>query len=84
MEFNKNTENYALSNLHGIEEKYYLKDHVRIVDPKQYKLYIKNNVFPIDMYTTYDESKDMDILVMIFKKSETAELYTKWKNRELE
>lgn len=62
---------------------YTLKDVVRIVNPKQYLLYIKNNVYPIDMYTSIDDKSNNIILAMIFLKEETAEVYKKWCNYEL-
>lgn len=64
-------------------EKYSLNDVVRIVDPKQQKLYIKNLSYPVDMYVTKDLYSDNEILVMLFNKEETRELYIKWKNHEL-
>ena len=62
---------------------YHLKDVVRVVDPKQQKLYIKHDVYPIDMYTTSDVLTNEDKLVMLFSRQETKELYILWKNREL-
>lgn len=61
---------------------YSAKEVVRIVNPKQYLLYIKNGIYPIDVYTTIDDS-DQAILTMIFEKDDTAELYQKWCNYEL-
>lgn len=61
---------------------YSAKEVVRIVNPKQYLLYIKNGIYPIDVYTTIDDSNQA-ILTMIFEKDETAELYQKWRNYEL-
>lgn len=61
---------------------YSAKEVVRIVNPKQYLLYIKNGIYPIDVYTTIDDS-DQAILTMIFEKDDTAELYRKWRNYEL-
>lgn len=50
---------------------------VRILNPKQAGLYIKNGVKPIDIVYT-------DALVFIFERNEkTAELHRKWLNREL-
>lgn len=71
-----------ISNMSG--KKYRLSDVVKIVDPKQQKLYIKNEVYPIDMFTTKDLYSDNQILVMLFNKEETKDLYIKWKNRELD
>lgn len=63
---------------------YIPKEVVRIVNPKQYLLYIKNNVYPIDMYTSIDEKTNNAILAMIFLKEETSEVYKKWCNYDLE
>jgi len=62
---------------------YSLQDVVRIVDPKQQKLYIKHNAYPVDMYVTKDLYSEDEILIMLFNKEETRELYIKWKNHEL-
>ena len=62
---------------------YSIHEVVRIVNPKQYLLYIKNGVYPIDMYTTTDIETGEDKLVMLFSKKESQPLYILWKNREL-
>ena len=56
----------------------------RILNPKQQKLYIKNHVYPIDIYTSIDPKNGEDIIVMIFSKEESAAVYMKWLNYELE
>lgn len=56
---------------------------VRIVNQKQYLTYIKNGVYPIDMYDSIDEKTDNTILAMIFLKEDTSEVYKKWCNYEL-
>ena len=56
---------------------------VRIVNQKQYLTYIKNGVYPIDMYASIDEKTDNTILAMIFLKEDTSEVYKKWGNYEL-
>lgn len=58
-------------------------DVVAIRDPKQQKLYIKNELYPIDMYTTIDKNTGEDKLVMLFPREESKPLYILWKNREL-
>ena len=55
----------------------------RIVNPKQNILYIKNRVYPIDMYPSIDKAGN-DVIVFIYLKSETKEVYQKWLNYELE
>ena len=60
------------------------KDVVRIVNQKQVLLYAKNNVYPIDMYASIDDKTNNTILVMIYIKEDTSEVYKKWCNYELE
>lgn len=59
------------------------KEVCRIVNEVQYKRYIKHRVFPIDMYPSIDEN-GRDIIVYIFLREETKELYQKWLAHELE
>ena len=78
-----------ISKLNG--KPYYLKDVARVEDQKQQKLYIKHDVYPVDMYTTTDISSDentgeeltKDKLIMVFSREESKPLYILWKNREL-
>jgi len=72
---------YEVSKISG--ERYLLKDVVRVIDPKQQKLYVKHDVYPIDMYTTVDMVTKEDKLVMLFSREESQPLYILWKNREL-
>ena len=51
---------------------------VRIINPKQYLLYIKNEVYPIDMSASLDDKSNNVILAMIFLKEDTTEVYKKW------
>ena len=78
-----------ISKLNG--KPYYLKDVARVEDKKQQKLYIKHDVYPVDMYTTTDvlidestgEEVAKDKLIMVFSREESKPLYILWKNREL-
>ena len=78
-----------ISKLNG--KPYYLKDVARVEDQKQQKLYIKHDVYPVDMYTTTDvlidentgEEVVKDKLIMVFSRQESKPLYILWKNREL-
>ena len=63
---------------------YSIHEVVRIVNPKQYLLYIKNGVYPIDMSTSIDEDTNNIILAVVFLKEDTTEVYKKWCNHELE
>ena len=62
---------------------YSIHEVVRIVNPKQYLLNIKNGVYPIDMYTSIDEDTDNIILAVVFLKEDTTDVYKKWCNHEL-
>lgn len=62
---------------------YFSNEVVRIVNPKQYLLYIKNGIYPIDVYTSIDEKTSNSILVMIFLKENTMEVYQKWCSYDL-
>ncbi len=70
------------TNLHPRD--YYHNEVCRIVNPKQSMLYIKHKLFPIDMYTSIDGKTGNDIIVMIFDKEESQELYQAWCNHELQ
>ena len=59
------------------------KEVCRILNPKQWKLYIKHNVYPIDIYSSFDNNGN-DVIVFIFLKEETKDLYQAWLNYELE
>ena len=48
---------------------------VRIKDRLQQFLYIKHGAKPVDMYVSSED----DCLIMLFMKSETKELYEKWR-----
>ena len=63
---------------------YYSGEVVRIVNSKQFKLYIANGIYPIDIYTSMDRKTGKSILVMIFLKEETKEAYDLWCRYELE
>lgn len=68
------------SNIGGHE--YSQSDVCRIVNQRQQKLYIKNGLFPLDIYVSLDENNN-DIIVMIFDKKESYPLYQKWCRHEL-
>ena len=47
---------------------YTLGEVARIINPKQQLLYTKNQIYPIDIYTSIDERTNNAVLVMIFLK----------------
>ena len=62
---------------------YSLVDVVAIRDPKQQKLYIKNELYPMDMYTSTDKVTGEDKLVMLFFKVNTDFIYFQGKKANL-
>ena len=78
-----------ISKLNG--KPYHLSEVARVEDQKQQNLYIKHDVYPIDMYTTTDviideitgEETLKDKLIMVFPRNKSKELYILWKRREL-
>lgn len=63
---------------------YNLHEVNRICNVKQQLFYMNNGAFPIDIYPSYDKNNDRKIIVMIFDKDDTRELYIKWKNYDVE
>lgn len=68
------------TNLHPRD--YSEKEVCRIVNQKQIKLYTKARVYPIDMYPSIDKEGN-DIVVYIYLREETKDLYQQWLAREL-
>lgn len=62
---------------------YHLNEINRICNVKQQMFYMDNDVFPIDMYTSYDDRHDRKIIVMIFEREKTKDLYKKWCNYDI-
>ncbi len=62
---------------------YYANEVVRIINMKQAKAYINNGVYPIDLYTSRDKT-GKKILVMIFLREQTKEVYDLWCKYALE
>lgn len=58
------------------------KNVIRIFNRDQQTFYIDSNVYPIDLYTSYNPKNDKKIIVMIFVKEDTQEVYKKWRNYE--
>lgn len=63
-----------------LSKDYSLNEVNRICNREQQTFYIDSGVFPIDMYTSYDVKNDRKIIVMIFSREDTKELYAEWKN----
>ena len=63
---------------------YYLNEVNRICNIKQQIFYMDSGVFPIDIYPSYYDKNDRKIIVMIFEKEKTKELYQKWKSYDVD
>lgn len=70
------------SNLKNIE--YTEKEAIRIYNRDQQTFYIDSSVYPIDMYTSYAPKNNRKIIVMIFNRNDTKEVYQKWCNYQSE
>ena len=58
------------------------KEIIRIYNRDQQTFYIDSGIYPIDLYPSYIPKNDRKIIVMIFLKNDTKEVYMKWKNYE--
>lgn len=70
------------TNINSRDYKY--NEVVRICNVKQQIFYLSSGVYPIDIYTSYDDNNDRKIIVMIFEKDKTKELYQKWLNYDVD
>ncbi len=65
-------------------KEYYAKDAIRILDPKQAALYWNNHVEPLDIYPSRDYKTNKALIVFVFKRDETKEVFDLWCKHELE
>lgn len=56
---------------------------VRICNIKQQIFYLGSGIYPIDIYSSYDDKNDRKIIVMIFEKEKTKNMYQKWLNYDV-
>lgn len=68
---------------HLVYRPYSPNEVVRLVNTKQWKLYIQNHIYPIDIYSSVNK-KGEPIIVMVFLKDQTQEAYKLWCKYELE
>ena len=62
---------------------YYANEAIRILDPMQAALYWANGVEPLDIYSSRDYKTNKALIVYVFKKSETKEVFDKRCKHEL-
>lgn len=58
------------------------KEIIRIYNRDQQTFYIDSGIYTIDLYPSYSPKNDRKIIVMIFLRNDTKEVYMKWKNYE--
>ena len=58
------------------------KEVIRIYNRDQQTFYIDSNIYPVDIYTSYNSKSDKRIIVMAFIKEDTKDAYQKWCNYE--
>ena len=60
--------------------KYTEKDIIRIYNRDQQTFYVDSGVYPIDLYTSYAPKNNRKIIVMIFNRNDTKDVYQNWMN----
>ena len=62
---------------------YYASEAIRILDPFQATLYWSNGIEPLDIYPSRNYETNKPLLVFVFNRSETKEVFDKWCKHEL-
>ena len=74
-------ENKIKSKLRNVE--YNASEAIRILDPFQAALYWNHDVEPLDIYPSRDFKAQKALIVFVFRRSETKEVFDLWCKREL-
>lgn len=64
-------------------KEYYASEAVRILDPQQAAAYWANKIVPLDIYSSRNYETNKPIIVFVFNKAETKEVFDKWCKHEL-
>jgi hypothetical protein len=64
-------------------KEYNAKDAIRILDPVQAALYWNNGVVPLDIFPSRDYETNKALIVYVFKRSETKQVFDLWCKHEL-
>ena len=72
----------VISNTTG--KQYCPADVVRILNPRQATLYLANGAELLDIYSSIDFRTNDKVLVFIFDRAKTYELYDAWCKHELD
>ena len=54
------------------------KEVIRIYNRDQQIFYVDSGVYPIDIYTSYAPKNNRKIIVMIFNRNDTKDVYQNW------
>lgn len=55
---------------------------VRVINPSQMAFYLKGDIVPKDIYVSKNFTTGKDIIVMVFDRDETAQLYKAWESQK--
>ena len=72
------------SQVTGKKYDYFSKDVVRILNIDQAAAFIKHDADLIDIYTSQDRKTGKNVLVFVFQRESTKDLYDLWCKHELE
>ena len=73
------------SKLTGKKYNVFDPDIVRIVNMQQVAYYISQDIMPIDVYVSLDKKDPTKkVLVYLYDKKETVEVFDRWCRRELD
>lgn len=64
-------------------KEYEPSEAIRILDPMQAALYWENGVMPLDIYSSRDYKTNKALIVFVFKREDTKEVFDLWCKREL-
>ncbi len=78
------TEFWKRSNITRKTYNYFSTDIVRILNLKQAMAFISNGAELIDIYTSKDRKTGNPILIFVFDKESTKDLYELWMKHELD
>lgn len=65
-------------------KEYYASEAIRILDPRQAALYWNHHIEPLDIYPSRDYKTNKALIVFVFKRDETKEVFDLWCKHELE
>lgn len=62
-------------------KEYKLSSVVRLINIQQSCFYVSEGIMPVDIYVSKDFITNKPMLVFLFDKMETKDLYAQWKDR---